>query len=194
MEELEKLSASELVRLLPPGRQENGISPLFLYKDRRVKALVHEIKQNANEVLAGKVAELMAEKVLEFFEDSLVFGEHKIALVPVPTSGKRQGSRGYNPAEMLAQKMAAVRPDIFEYAPILVKIRETERQAKLRRKERLTNLVGAFRAEPFGTPKGSASPALIIDDVSTTGATITEAKRALTDKNINVHGTSVIAR
>jgi len=190
--ELENLSPEGLAKLLPPPPSGGGgADALFSYKDRRVKTLVNEIKHHENKILAEKATELMCEKILEIFEDDLQFGTRKFALVPVPSSSNRKNERGYNPAELIAQKIVAARPDIFTFAPILKKIRETKRQINLSRKERLTNLVGVFKAEPFDISKGSA---IVIDDVSTTGATIAEAKRALEKEKIFVQGTCVIAK
>ncbi len=186
--ELERMSPEELARRLSPARPENGITPLFSYKDKRVKTLVLEIKIHENKILAEKVAEIMCEKILESFEEDLQFEEHKIFLVPVPTSHNRANERGYNPAELIARKIVEMRPDIFEYVSLLKKIRETKRQTRLSRAERLTNLVGAFVSVETN------APVIIIDDVSTTGATILEARRALQEKNIFVRGAYVVAK
>ncbi|MBI2405325.1 ComF family protein [Candidatus Gottesmanbacteria bacterium] len=62
------------------------------------------------------------------------------------------------------------------FADALEKIRETPPQSTLKRRERLMNLRGAFRARPDYRP---AKTVLVVDDISTTGATLIEAARAL---------------
>ncbi|MFZ3020307.1 MAG: hypothetical protein WA051_02205 [Minisyncoccia bacterium] len=187
--ELEKIPSDELIfRLSKPKQSANTTPALFSYQDKKVKVLIAEIKRHENKILIEKVAEMMCEKILESFEDDLQFGMQKISLVPVPSSVHRVRERGYNPAELIAQKIVKHRPDIFEYAPILKKIRETKRQTNLPRSERLTNLVGAFEATPTN------APVIIIDDVSTTGATLAEAKRALHERNVFIHHSFVIAK
>ena len=187
--ELEKLPARELLLRLPkPKESTSDTTALFAYQNRHTKVLVDEIKHHENKVLVEKVAGLMCEKILESFEEDLQFGTYKISLVSVPSSAGRVNERGYNPAELIARKIVELRPDIFEFASILRKVRETKRQTNLPRAERLTNLVGAFEATT------SNAPVIIIDDVSTTGATIAEARRALSAKNIFVRGAFVIAK
>ena len=186
---LEKMSVHELLQRLPkPKITANTNTALFAYQDGRTKTLVDEIKHHENKVLMGKVAELICEKILESFEEDLQFGTYKISLVSIPSSAGRANERGYNPAELITKKIIELRSDIFEFAPILKKVRETKRQTNLPRAERLTNLVGAFEAV------ASNAPVIIIDDVSTTGATIAEAKRALSEKNIFVRGSFVVAK
>lgn len=189
--ELEKMPVSEMLRrFTKPTTSENKTSALFSYHDKKVRALVLEIKIRENKILIEKVAELMCQKILESFEEDFQFDAHKISLVPIPSSTNRVHERGYNPAELISQKIVKIRPDIFDYAPILRKIRETKRQTNLPRSERLTNLAGAFETAASNAP----SSVIIIDDVSTTGATMAEAKRALAKEKIYIRGTFVIAK
>lgn len=188
--ELEKMSPIQMANAFRKVDSQNEIHSLFSYKDRKIKILVSEIKHHQNKILIEKTSELMIEKILEIFEDDLQFGDHKIYLVPIPSSNSRLNERGYNPSELIVRKICESRTDLFSYAPILKKIRETKRQTNLQRSERLTNLVGAFNA----TEKNNFGSCILIDDVSTTGATISEAIRALQEKNIFTKGAVVIAK
>jgi ComF family protein len=96
-------------------------------------------------------------------------------VVPVPLHPRRLRARGFNPAERLARALArdiAVRLD-----PVaLRRVRDTPSQTGLERRERQRNVRGAFRAR-----HGLRLPARVwlVDDVVTTGSTLTEAARAL---------------
>jgi predicted amidophosphoribosyltransferase len=57
---------------------------------------------------------------------------------------------------------------------LLVRQRATRDQAGLSRQARSTNVLGAFRARPAAPTR-----VLLIDDVRTTGTTLTEAARTL---------------
>ena len=88
-------------------------------------------------------------------------------LVFIPMSEKAEKKRGYNQSKILAEKLSAL-----INVPVLdciKKTKETERQATLGRAERLKNLDGAFRV--FDKKSVKDKSILIIDDVSTTGAT-----------------------
>lgn len=95
-------------------------------------------------------------------------------LAAVPMSRKRQKSRGYNQAALLAQAVSAETGIPF-YPDALVKIRETKAQHDLSGSQRRTNLKGSFAAEPAVSGKR----VLLIDDVFTTGSTANEAAEVL---------------
>ena len=97
-------------------------------------------------------------------------------VVPVPLHQRRERWRGYNQALLLAQRLAAgiarpLRPDV------LVRSRETKPQIDLAPRQRRTNVRGAFEV---ALPEAIAGRAvLLIDDVFTTGNTLSECARVL---------------
>ena len=97
-------------------------------------------------------------------------------LVPVPLTMKRQHQRGYNQSEMLARGISDV-----TYLPIAAKALKRqvfrESQTHLSRHERQENVNGIFVAADAATLKGRH--VLLIDDVCTTGATLTACAQAL---------------
>lgn len=97
------------------------------------------------------------------------------ALVPVPVHRTRRRERGYNQAELLAQRLGALL-HIPVRADLLVRVKRTLPQRELNADERLRNLQGAFGlgAEPRGI-----ETALLIDDVYTTGSTLEANARVL---------------
>lgn len=88
----------------------------------------------------------------------------------VPMTKKSEKKRGYNHGRLLAEKVSLSVGVPVEHC--LVKVKETKRQAKLSRKERVSNLSGAFRVADKKAVNGKT--ALIVDDVTTTGATAQE--------------------
>ena len=85
----------------------------------------------------------------------------------VPMTEKSFRKRGYNQSKILAQGVAE-RVGI-PFTDCVLKIKETKRQAKLDRENRLKNLVGAYKVTRKKEISGKR--VLIVDDVSTTGAT-----------------------
>ena len=88
-------------------------------------------------------------------------------LVYIPMTEKALEKRGYNQSKILAEKLSEkINVGVLD---CLKKVKDTERQATLGRAERLKNLDGAFRV----VDKKSVvdKNILIVDDVSTTGAT-----------------------
>jgi ComF family protein len=95
-------------------------------------------------------------------------------VVPVPLHPARLAERGFNPPALLARPVA--RALGAGWSPTgLRRIRDTPRQAQLDRRLRLVNVQGAFEArEAFG-----GEHVLLVDDVSTTGATLRVCAGAL---------------
>ncbi len=89
-------------------------------------------------------------------------------VVPVPLGAGRKRERGYNQAALLAKPLA-YRLNLPYRPQALSRLRETRSQVELSREERLVNVVGAFKARS-GLVKGKH--VLVVDDVTTTGATL----------------------
>lgn len=96
-------------------------------------------------------------------------------LIPVPSGAARLRERGYNQVALIARPLA------YElgvaYAPNgLRRARETRSQVGLNVSERRENVRGAYRADPSVVERKSI---LLMDDVATTGATISACAEAL---------------
>jgi competence protein ComFC len=102
----------------------------------------------------------------------------KIDIVaPVPIGVARLAERGYNQATFLALPVALAigRP----YRPTaLVKVKETRTQVGLNSEQRKVNVVGAYQAR---TNRVMGKSVLVVDDVTTTGATLHACAEALLD-------------
>ncbi len=85
----------------------------------------------------------------------------------VPMSDKKLKKREYNQAELLANSLSKLIG--VEVVDCVSKIKETENQANLTFKERVSNLKGAFRVDKK-LVKGKS--VLLVDDVLTTGSTV----------------------
>ncbi len=88
-------------------------------------------------------------------------------LVYIPMTKKSQEKRGYNQSKILAEKLSE-RIDV-PILECLKKVKDTQRQATLGRADRLKNLDAAFKV--VDKKSVAQKSILIVDDVSTTGAT-----------------------
>ena len=103
-----------------------------------------------------------------------------IYVIPVPISHDREKNRGYNQSEIIAKSFCAKAPkNTFNMKNnIVFKKVHTIPQAKLNnRNKRLKNIKGAFEIKNKELIKDKII--IIIDDVTTTGGTITEIMNLL---------------
>ena len=100
-------------------------------------------------------------------------------MVPVPLHSSKLRQRGFNQAELIAR--AALRSADWRNLRLetkaLVRSRETVSQAGLTRHQRRQNIRGAFRVRKPDLVRGRNI--LLVDDVFTTGATVSECARVL---------------
>lgn len=93
-------------------------------------------------------------------------------LVPVPVHAERARQRGYDQARLLAR--AAAGPLGLPWAPVLERRRHTVAQYHLDRSHRAANVADAFGLAPGVPPDAIAGRWIVlVDDVVTTGATLT---------------------
>jgi competence protein ComFC len=96
-------------------------------------------------------------------------------LTPIPLHSSRKRWRGFNQAETLCQSIAKELD--LPIADILLRNKITKTQKDLKRQERLTNVADAFKLKLGADIRGKNL--ILIDDVTTTGATLQEAAKIL---------------
>ena len=129
--------------------------------------------------LARPLGELMAHKWPEWAQIPDI-------IVPIPLHARRQRSRGFNQAQLLAHRLGYSN-DIEVTDQVLRRVRNTRPQVEISLLERKENVWGAFAAEP-GVLKGKNI--LLLDDVFTSGATMTSAAGTLLEagaKNVSAY-------
>lgn len=117
-----------------------------------------------------------------------------LVLVPVPSRPAAVRARGLDTTRLLARRAAATLTASgigCTVAPVLRHRRAVADQAGLDEHERALNLTGAFAAPPAGNAAGSLC--VVVDDLTTTGATLAEGVRALTAAGWRVAGCAVVA-
>jgi ComF family protein len=109
------------------------------------------------------------------------------AIVPVPLHWTRKWSRGFNQSLILARALSKTTG--LPMLPALRRVKRTKDQTRLSRQERLANVRGAFRV--VRDVKGKRL--LLLDDVTTTGATLEECRRVLENAGASQISAAVVA-
>lgn len=97
-------------------------------------------------------------------------------LIPIPMHAVRLRERGYNQSELLADVLSEL-TGIPVHKKLLLRVYHATPQKNLHRKERWTNIQGAFRISDHQSCLNKNF--CLVDDLLTTGATASEASRTL---------------
>ena len=166
---------------LAQNTQTPFIHPVFDYNSHVVKEVVWRLKYKNVRRLAPVMGPVLYEKIMDILSDDLSFSENEqVLLVDIPLHKSRLHERGYNQSELLIQSILDCDiQKVFAYTPnILIRTRATKPQARSEKRiTRLANLKNAFMCKKPELIKGRV--VILIDDVTTTGATITEAYTTL---------------
>ncbi len=133
-----------------------------------VREALHQLKYRRNVGLGEALATQMS-----IFVAQLEWPVDTIA--PIPLGKKRLKERGYNQVAMVAKPLS-LQLGIDYHSAALVRARETRSQVGLSATERKQNVLNAFQADKN---KVDGRTVLLMDDVSTTGATLSSAAEAL---------------
>lgn len=157
----------ESIKTIDISYQDKIIS--YGYYGGALKELILRFKYKSNftagDILAG------------FLEDYITknFNYKEYIITYIPLSKKSKKARGFNQCEYIARKIA--RDLCIEASEVLIKGRETKEQKTLKKDERYENIKDAFKLKD-GVSLEECN-IILIDDVTTTGATINEAYRLL---------------
>ena len=145
------------------------------YRERAVRALVWELKYRASAHARGLAGAYLADMLLAEAEDTI----GTLLLIPAPMHQARRKERGHNQTELLCEAALKIfGADTFSYDPTLLqRVVDTKTQQGLERHERLLNVKHSMVVKNPERVKGRIC--IVVDDVTTTGATFAEARRAL---------------
>lgn len=152
------------VRAAAYGSYESGL-----------RELIHLLKYDGVRPAANVLGRMLAEAIVPL-QPHFTAGD--VLFVPVPLHAGKRRQRGFNQAELIARSALKHEPSRrFELEPVLDRTRETESQIGLSRHQRRENLRGAFAVNRPEEVRGREI--LLVDDVFTTGTTVSECARVL---------------
>lgn len=155
------------IKTISDSYQDEIIS--FGYYGGALKDLILKFKYK-NNFTAG---DILTEFLEEYIIKNIKYKEYIITYVPL--SKKSRKTRGFNQCEYIAKKIA--RDLSIEALEVLIKQKETKEQKKLKKDERYENIKNAFKIKKGIDVKNYNI--ILIDDVTTTGATLQEAHKLL---------------
>ncbi|HZR58200.1 MAG TPA: ComF family protein [Terriglobales bacterium] len=144
--------------------------------DGGLRELIHLLKYGGVQPAAGVLGRMLAEVIGDFNQ---IFGQSEILVIPVPLHSSKLRQRGFNQSELIARhglKLSAC-GRLRLNTKLLERTRITQSQIGLTRHQRRENLRGAFSVSQPNELSGRE--VLLVDDVFTTGTTVSECARVL---------------
>lgn len=123
-----------------------------------------------------------------YFIKNLLPKDYKILLVPIPPHQKKAKERNYNQTQIISDGVLLKSKNSNLYnlencSDLIIRKVETEKQAKIKNKKaRVKNMQGVFGLNPKYLNLNRETHIIIIDDISTTGQTLYDAKRSLEEE------------
>ena len=141
-----------------------------------LREIIHALKYKGRRSLGRPLASRMRARADELLEAADF-------VVPVPLHWWRRYRRGFNQADDLARHLG------LPVADVLIRTRRTRAQVELPADRRRTNVRGAFGMRSRRSRKAVyGRTVVLVDDVSTTGATLEECAKVLKDAGaVNVY-------
>lgn len=130
-------------------------------------------------------ADIFAQYMYVYYSSVTDEADYPDCIVPVPLSKERFKERGYNQAELLSQPLAEML-GIEHNTDSLKRVKNTKKQSELLPRDRGKNIADAFAVESHTIFNKSI---LLIDDIYTTGSTVKECAKTLTNagaRNVRV--------
>ncbi|MEI6529761.1 MAG: ComF family protein [Candidatus Falkowbacteria bacterium] len=164
------------------------------YEDKILSKLIIKYKYN----FLSPLGKILADFLINFWNSlEIPWPRETLLIIPIPLSKKRLRWRGFNQAEILAREFCTyykiLNNELFDCELNLDLKRQKHRspQANLNEAERLINIKSAFAWKGKNL---SGQNIILIDDVTTTGATLNEAAKTLRTAGANKVYALVLAK
>jgi competence protein ComFC len=173
-----------------------GLKKVFVatdYNQPVIQDLLHNLKYNYTEEIGSILAEILQKIIKENnLNTKLGFDRKNVILMPIPLHKKRYLQRGFNQTKLIADHLH--KELLVPVKQLLIRNKNTETQVKMNRQERLVNLKNAF--EIINEQEVDKQKNIIlIDDVVTTGSTLSECALVLQRNGYkNIYGLVVAQR
>lgn len=145
--------------------------------DGALRELIHLLKYGGVRPASKVLGRMLADAIAPL---NSCFGPGRILVIPVPLFRGKRRQRGFNQAEMILSDAVRIlsAPLRFELrTDLLARTRDTHSQIGLTSHQRRENMRGAFKV--MRAEEVTGREVLLVDDVYTTGTTVSECAKVL---------------
>lgn len=181
----ESLIEEEYQKKFAQKKYIKAFHPVFIFeKDKEIQHLIHSLKYNRHfrvGIYFGKIIGNQTKDKISHWKVDLI--------IPVPLHPVKKTERGFNQSEFIA-KGISLETGINWNKKIIKRKKYTETQTHLTAEERQSNVKNAFIVRDKKSVEGKNL--LLVDDVITTGSTISECAHQLVLAGAkNIYATSI---
>lgn len=164
----------EFIKKFSSEKIISGLFSPFIFKSGgSLQKLLHELKYRQRFRVGNLLGGYLAEEIYDTATEWNIN-----CIVPMPLHKLKQAERGYNQSNHIAVTLGK-QLNIPVNKNYVKRIRFTESQTKLNLEERRKNISGAFKIK--AGKKFDGLNVLILDDVITTGASVSELGKVILD-------------
>jgi len=166
-------SCSQKIRINTGLDKQTGLAAAVSYNEEIPRQLIALLKYKKIKTAAIPLGEILIQYLIENCKLKI----ENYYIVPVPLHRSREKQRGFNQSYLIAQQLSKnIGWPILKN--VLIRIKNTPSQVELQeKKKRKLNVRGCFAVAKPELLAGKNI--LVLDDVATTGATITEAMKVV---------------
>lgn len=182
---LPQIETGELAKHLrnkswPHRTPASWIHSSFSYRDPDIQKAIFHLKKYRDRRVVSALSERLHDHLTEIeAEHFLLHRCRQTIIIPIPLHATSHRKRGFNQSLLLAQALTRKAPH-RKLSTNIVCVQHKAKQALLSRSERLRNVIGGYQYR--GQALAPDCLIIILDDVTTTGATLHEARLQLFGK------------
>ncbi len=172
----------------------DGLIITTSYESKVIQDAIHALKYNFVQDISRQLSALMIQSLKQIDKKNhlaILRNHSETVIIPIPLHKKRLLERGFNQSVLLGKNIAHNMSLGFNNE-ILKRIRYTEAQAQLAKKDRECNVTGVFSVLQNFNFNGKN--VILVDDVATTCSTLNECAKILKTHNCSTVWSLVIAR
>lgn len=172
---LDRLTVNDITEMKVNTSNKEIFSVFSFKTDSDMQKIIHHFKYSGFTKIGNLFGSILADELLK---STLNVSEYDI-ITHVPLFVSKERSRGYNQSAVLAEAMN--KKLSLDYIPDLLKrIKDTKSQTYMKKEERIANVKNVFRLDDKYEIKGKKI--ILVDDVMTTGSTVSECIKVLKKK------------
>jgi len=175
LKNLEKLRPEPHIKKLANDK----IIYIFDYRNKHARRAILKVKSYGAREFAIFFSNALCDLVLDIISENQIWNKEKIIITPVPLHKSKLKKRGFNQNELLLEKCKK-NPETMNISyrnDILYRKKKTKEQKNLNKKERFENMRDAFTCKNISRNENAL--VVIVDDISTSGASLLSAKQSL---------------